>query len=165
MRVLGIDTSLRSSGYAVVEARSGRMQAVEYGVIRNPSDRPHSLCLREIYDTLTHLITQTAPDVAAIEGGFFFKNARTAMVLGEARGVVIAVCAVAGVPVFEYSPRAVKQSLTGFGGAGKDQVSKMVMSILGLREAPPEDAADALSMALCHMHSQTGIKELRPEPI
>jgi crossover junction endodeoxyribonuclease RuvC len=165
MRVLGIDTSLRSSGYAVIEAKSGRMTAVEYGVIRNPSDRPHSLCLREIHDTLTHLITKTAPEVAAIEGGFFFKNAKTAMILGEARGVVIAACAVAGIPVYEYSPRSIKQGLTGFGAAQKDQVARMVMTILGLSEQPQEDAGDALAIAICHLQSRSGIPELQPQPI
>lgn len=165
MRIIGIDASLRCTGYGVIEAAGGRVRAVDFGIIHNPASLPHSACLRAIHERLVAVLQAAPADAAAMEGGFFFKNARTAMVLGEARGVVIAVCAVAGVPVFEYSPRAVKQSLTGFGAAGKEQVSKMVMSILGLKEAPPEDAADALSMALCHLHSQTGIKELRPEPI
>ena len=165
MRVLGIDTSLRCSGYAVIEAKAGRMAALEYGTIRNPADRPHSLCLREIQDALTHLITATQPEVAAIEGGFFFKNAKTAMILGEARGVVIAVCACAGLQVFEYAPRSVKQSLTGFGSAQKDQVAKMVVNLLGLKEQPQEDAGDALALAICHLQSRSGIAELQPKPI
>ncbi|HBA86086.1 MAG TPA: crossover junction endodeoxyribonuclease RuvC [Verrucomicrobia bacterium] len=165
MRILGIDTSLRSSGYAVVEAKSGRIKAVEYGVIRNPSGRPHSFCLREIHDHLRHLITQTAPEAAAIEGGFFFKNAKTAMILGEARGVAIAVCASAGIPIYEYSPRSVKQSLTGFGAAQKDQVARMVMTILGLPDLPQEDAGDALAIAICHLQSRSGIPELQEKPI
>ena len=111
------------------------------------------------------MLAHTRPDAAAIEGGFFFKNAKTAMILGEVRGVVIAACAAAGVPVFEYSPRLVKQALTGFGGAQKDQVSKMVMAILGLKEKPQEDAADALAIAICHVHNQSGIAALKPKPI
>ena len=165
MRVIGIDASLRCTGYGVIESAGGRVRAVDLGIVRNPASQPHSACLRALHEKLTAVLASCAPDAAAMEGGFFFKNARTAMVLGEARGVVIAVCAVAGIPVYEYSPRAAKQALTGFGGAGKDQVSKMVMSMLGLKETPPEDAADALALALCHLHNQTGIKELRPEPI
>ncbi len=165
MRVLGVDTSLRSSGYAVVETKAGRLVAVDYGTIRNPPDRPHSLCLLEIQDTLRHLLTQDQPDVAALEGGFFFKNAKTAMILGEARGVVIATCASAGLPVHEYAPRSVKLSLTGSGSAQKDQVARMVMTILGLREKPQEDAGDALAIAICHLQSRSGIAELQSAPI
>ena len=165
MRIIGIDASLRCTGYGVIESAAGRLRAVDFGIVHHPASRPHSACLRAIHEKLADVLRGAPADAVAMEGGFFFKNAKTAMVLGEARGVVIAACAVAGVPVFEYSPRAVKQSLTGFGAAGKDQVSKMVMSILGLKESPPEDAADALAMALCHLHSQTTIESLRPRPI
>lgn len=165
MRVLGIDSSLRSTGLGVIESRAGRLQAVEHGTIRNPQARPHSECLRRIHEEISAVLAHTRPDAAAIEGGFYFKNAKTAMILGEVRGVVIAACAAAGVPVYEYSPRLVKQALTGFGGAQKDQVSKMVMSILGLKEPPEEDAADALAIAICHMNNQTGIAALKPTPI
>lgn len=165
MRVLGIDTSLRSSGYAVVEDKAGRMTAVEYGTIRNPPNRPHSLCLLEIQDTLRQVIAQTRPEVAALEGGFFFKNAKTAMILGEARGAAIATCASAGFPVYEYAPRRIKQSLTGFGAAQKDQVARMVMTILGLRELPQEDAGDALAIAICHLQSRSGLAALQSQPI
>lgn len=165
MRVLGIDASLRSTGLGVIESRAGRLAAVEYGTVRNPSAHPHSECLRRLREEVAAVLAHTRPDAAALEGGFFFKNAKTAMILGEARGVVIAACATAGVPVFEYSPKLVKQALTGFGGAQKDQVSRMVMSILGLKEKPQEDAADALALAICHIQSQSGIVELRPKPI
>lgn len=165
MRVLGIDASLRSTGLGVVESRAGRPAAVEMGTIRTPAARPHSECLSRIHAEVTALLARARPDAAAIEGGFFFKNAKTAMVLGECRGVIIAACASAGVPVFEYSPRVVKQALTGFGGAQKHQVSKMVMAVLGLKEKPQEDAADALAIALCHLNSQAGIAALRAKPL
>jgi crossover junction endodeoxyribonuclease RuvC len=165
MRVLGIDASLRSTGIGVVESCGGRLKAVEWSTVRNPASRSHSECLHRIQTDLAGVLARLRPEGAAIEGGFYFKNAKTALVLGEVRGVVIAACAAAGIPVHEYSPRLVKQALTGFGGAQKDQVSKMVISILGLSEAPPEDAADALALAVCHLHSQTGIAALRPKPI
>ncbi len=165
MRVLGIDASLRSTGVGVVESRAGRLSCVECGTIKNPADFRHSDCLRRIHEGVTDLIGRARPDTAAVEGGFFFKNAKTAMILGEVRGVVIAACATAGVPVYEYSPRLVKQALTGFGAAQKDQVAKMMMSILGLAEKPQEDAADALAIAICHLQSQSGIEALRPERI
>lgn len=165
MRVLGIDASLRSTGVGVVESRGAGVRAVEWGLIRNPPARPHSACLRQVVSDLNELLARCRPEAAAIEGGFYFKNARTALVLGEVRGVVIAACAAEGVPVFEYSPRHVKQALTGAGGAQKGQVAKMVSSMLGLSERPPEDAADALAIAICHLHSQTGLAALRPEPI
>lgn len=165
MKVLGIDASLRSTGLGVVESCAGRLAAAELGTIRNPAARSHSECLSRIHAEVTAVLARVRPDAAAIEGGFYFKNAKTAMVLGECRGVIIAACAAAGVPVFEYSPRLVKQSLTGFGGAQKDQVSKMVMAILGLKEKPQEDAADALAIALCHLNGQSGILALRAKPI
>ncbi|MFH0953329.1 MAG: crossover junction endodeoxyribonuclease RuvC [Verrucomicrobiota bacterium] len=165
MRVIGIDASLRSTGLAVVDSSGGRMAAVEHDTVRNSADLPHSECLRHVQEGVAAVLARCKPQAAAIEGGFYFKNARTAMILGEVRGVVIAACASAGVPVYEYSPRDAKKALTGFGGAQKDQVAKMVMSILGLEEKPQEDAADALAIAICHLQSQTGIAALRAEPI
>ena len=165
MRIIGLDVSLRCTGYGVIERRAGSLVAVEFGLVRNAPKLPHSACLFTLQRDLATALERSKPAAAAVEGGFFFKNAKTAMVLGEARGVVIATCAAAGVPVFEYAPRRVKQSLTGFGGAEKAQVAKMVMTLLGLRETPPEDAADALALAICHAQHLTGITALQPEPI
>jgi len=165
LRVLGVDTSLRSTGFAVVDSRGSRLSAVEFGIIRNTPSVSHSECLRRIGEGITDVLSRTRPEAAAIEGGFYCKNARTALVLGEARGVVIAACASAGVPVFEYSPRHVKQALTGFGGAAKEQVGKMICSILGLPKMPRDDESDALAIGLCHIQNQSGIAELRPKPI
>lgn len=111
------------------------------------------------------MLRRTSPDAAAIEGGFFAKNARTAMILGEVRGVVIAACAEAGLSVYEYSPRHAKMALTGYGGASKEQMERMIVSVLGLKEQPPSDAADALALAICHILGSTQIAFLRPEPI
>ena len=164
-RIIGLDISLRCSGLGVLERRAGRLVAVEYCLVRNKATLPHSACLLTLQRDLTALLERTKPEAAAIEGGFFFKNAKTAMILGEARGVVIATCAAAGVPVYEYAPRRVKQSLTGFGAAEKAQVAKMVVTNLGLSETPAEDAADALALAICHAQNLTGIVQLRPAPI
>ena len=164
-RVLGIDTALRSSGVAVVESSGGRLSAVEYGRIANPARRPLSECLLTLHRDVGALIERTKPEAAAIEGVFFCKNVRTSVTLGEARGAVITACRAMEVPVFEYPPRRVKQAIVGFGAAEKDQVRKMVMSLLGLTEPPQEDAADALALAVCHLHSRSRYAELAPEEI
>jgi len=165
MKILGLDISLRSTGFGVVERRAGRLAAVEFGLIRNAADRPHAACLGRIHAELAAVLGRVQPAAAALEGGFFFKNARTALVLGEARGAALAACAAAGVPVYEYAPRLVKQSLTGFGAATKHQVARMIMSLLGLHAPPPEDATDALAVAICHLHQQTGVAALQPHPL
>ena len=165
MRVLGIDTSLRSTGVGVVDALGGRLVAVEYGRIHNADRLLLSECLRRIDAGIREIITRAKPDLAAIEDIFFAKNPRTSMVLGEARGVVIAACASSGLPVYQYEPRRVKQSITGTGAAEKLQVRKMVMVLLGLKEELQADAGDALAIALCHLNSRSPLAELNPEPI
>jgi crossover junction endodeoxyribonuclease RuvC len=165
LRVLGIDTSLRSTGLGVVEREGGRMRARAHATLKNPASWPHSQCLARIHQDIRTLIEDHAPDVAAIEGIFHFKNAKTAVVLGQARGVAIAACAAAGIPVYEYSPRRVKQSVCGTGAASKDQVAKMVCGMLGLPSTPPDDETDALAIAVCHLHSLTSIAGLEPKQI
>lgn len=164
-RVLAVDTALRSTGVGVVEACGNRLSAVEYGTVRNPATRRLSACLAELQRGVAEVIDRTAPDAVALEGVFFCKNARTAMVLGEARGAVIALCAGRGLPIYEYAPRKVKQAVVGYGAADKSQVGRMVMSLLGLREQPQEDAADALAIAICHLHARTTHAALMPESI
>jgi len=165
IRVLGVDTSLRSSGVAVVEANGNSVIPVEYGTIRVPASRLVSECLRQIDERLAELIGRTKPGAVAIEGAFFCKNAKTAMLLGQARGVAIAACARAGLAVYEYSPRRVKQALVGYGAASKEQVRRMVMSILGIRAEMEEDAGDALAIAICHLHNKTKHELLAPEQV
>ena len=152
-RVLGVDTSLRSTGIALVQAHGAVYETLNYELVKNPSGRPLSACLAHLHQAMDVILAKGKPDAVSLEGIFFCKNVKTAVILGEARGVVIAACAAAGVPVYEYSPRRVKQAVVGFGNAGKEQVRKMVMAILKLREEPHEDAADALAIALCHLHT------------
>ncbi|MBN1674642.1 MAG: crossover junction endodeoxyribonuclease RuvC [Kiritimatiellae bacterium] len=164
-KVLGVDTSLRSSGLAVVEARGSRLSAVEFGAVRVPRDEPRSSCLKRLRAAVVDAITRLSPDAAALEGIFYCKNVKTAVTLGECRGVVISVCAEAGIPVYEYPPKRIKQAVVGFGSAGKEQVRKMVMSILGLTAPPQEDASDALAIAICHLHQLTSYTALAPKEI
>ncbi len=163
--ILGIDTSLRSTGVGIIEAKGSELRAVAYGRIHNKPGEPHSKCLENIFDTITDLIETHGPDCAAIEGAFFAKNAKTAMVLGQARGTAIAACARQGLDITEHSPRKVKQSVVGTGSAQKEQVAKMVMRLLNLSEQPQEDAADALAIAICHHHQLSLPEELRAKKI
>ena len=163
MKVLGIDASLRGTGLAVIEQQGSRTASRHWEVVKIGAQAPHSECLRTIRERVDAVLAAHKPGAAAIEGGFFFKNAKVALVLGEVRGVAIACCAAAGVPVFEYSPRRAKQNITGWGAAPKEQVARMVMAVLGLPEAPPPDATDALALALCHAQSSRGI--FKGEPI
>ncbi len=165
MRVLGIDTALRCTGLGVVEREGQRWRVVDYGLVRNPDSLKHSACLCRLQDGLREFIQRTQPEQVAVEGGFFARNARTAMILGEARGVAIATAAAAGLPVFEHAPRRVKQAVVGFGGAQKEQVGRMVMRLLGLREEPPPDAADALAIAICHLQGRGPLLDTGPREI
>ena len=132
VRILGVDTSLRSTGFGVVEARGSSFSALDYGVLKSPARDSKSGCLKRLNEGISEVVERWKPEAAAIEGVFFCKNVKTSVVLGEARGVVIAVCAVAGLAIYEYAPRRVKQAVVGFGSAGKEQVRKMVMSLLAL---------------------------------
>lgn len=164
-RVLGIDTSLRSTGVGVVEAVGSKLKFIECGFLKTKPKWLHSECLKTIADGINTIIEQTKPVAVSIEGFFFYKNAKTAMVLGEARGVVIATCAVRGLPIYEYAPRRVKQAVVGYGSAEKEQVAKMVMTLLNLREQPQSDAADALAIAICHIHSHKNLPGLQSSQI
>jgi crossover junction endodeoxyribonuclease RuvC len=164
-RIMGVDTSLRSTGLGLIQVRGSRLEVVEQALVKNPATWSLSRCLMHLHAAVGEILERGKPGAVAIEGIFFCKNVRTAVILGEARGVVIAACAAVGVPVYEYSPRRVKQAVVGFGGAGKDQVIRMVTALLGLCEAPSEDAADALAIAICHAHAGkygvlTGAKEI-----
>ena len=165
MRVLGIDTSLRSTGIGVVESAGSKLALVECGTIHNPATRSVSQCLANIDHALKELIERSQPQAAAIEGIFYCKNVRTAVTLGQARGVAIAACAAMGVPVYEYEPRRMKKALVGYGGAQKEQVGRMVMRLLALQEMPQEDASDALGLAICHIHGRSSITALEAKPI
>lgn len=155
MTVLGIDTSLRSSGYGVLRAEGSRLRALAYGFIKNAPKLPLSECLRTIHSRVEALIAEHSPDVMAIEGVIYGKNAGTMLVLGEARGAVITAAAAASLPIYEYEPRRVKMAVCGNGMAEKLQVQRMVKTLLALDEIPQNDAADALALAIAHAHSNS----------
>lgn len=154
LRVLGIDTSLRGTGVGLVDLRDGRLRGVAYDVLGNPSRYRLTECLVNIQRSLESVIAEYHPGVVAVEGVFFARYARSALILGHARGAALATCAAAGLPVFEYAPRRVKQAVVGHGSATKAQMQAMVASLLGLPRPPPEDAADALAIAICHINGR-----------
>jgi crossover junction endodeoxyribonuclease RuvC len=155
MRVVGIDPGTATTGYGVIEESAGRLVLVAFGTICTPSDMLMPKRLLELHDRLIELIALHAPETAAVESLFFQKNVRTAISVGQARGAVLLALAQRGMPVGEYTPLEVKQAVTGYGGAEKRQVQVMVRTLLGLAELPkPDDAADALAVAICHAHSQ-----------
>ena len=162
MTVLGIDTSLRSSGYGVLAVEGSRMRAVEYGAIRNAPKLPLSACLKAIHAKVAELIVTHRPDVLAIESVIYGKNAGTMLVLGEARGAVITAAADADVPVYEYEPRRMKKAVCGNGLAEKEQIQRMIRTLLALPELPQNDAADALGLAICHVHSNSIVSVEKP---
>ncbi len=165
IRVMGVDTSLRSTGIGILDAAGSRMTPVYYGIIKNPPGRPLSACLVHLQDEITKLIETHHPEAVAIEGIFFAKNVQTMLILSHARGVLIAQCARLELPVYEYAPRRVKMAVAGNGAAEKAQVQKMVKTLLALHEEPQNDAADGLALAITHLHNRTSISALSVEPI
>lgn len=165
MRILGIDTSLRSTGIGIIDVAGSRLIPVYYGTIKNPAARPLSGCLVHLQDELEKLIDAHTPEVVAIEGVFYAKNVKTMMILTHARGVAIAQATRKGLPVYEYEPRRVKQAVVGWGAAEKEQVQTMVKTLLNLPEKPQNDAADGLALAITHAHNQTHIAMRTSEPI
>jgi len=164
-RIMGMDMSLRSSGIAVIESAGSVLKTVEYRVLKNPPSRSVSECLLHVSRGVLDMVERCRPDAAAIEGIFFCKNFKTAAALGQARGAAIAAIAAAGVPIYEYSPRRVKQAVAGYGSASKEQVKKMIMLLLRLREGPQSDAADALAIAICHAHNDKRLQFLNSKQI
>ncbi len=154
MLVLGIDPGTATTGYGLVRDTDTGLVLVDYGTIQTPAGQPMPERLRTIYHELKRLLALHLPDSAAVEKLFFQKNVSTAMSVGQARGVAILALAEAGVSVGEYTPRDVKQAVAGYGGADKRQMQQMVRAILNLPDIPkPDDAADALAVAICHLHS------------
>ena len=165
MKILGVDPSLRSTGFGLIEVTGNQFTAIAHGHIKNEPGLLPSRCLVRIGDTIMGLVDKHKPDVVVVEGLVYVQNTRIAFTLGEVRGVIIAAAAKSGLPVYEYAPRKVKQSVTGLGGAGKTQVGTMIKALLALTEAPQADAADALALAICHAQSCRGVQLDRPKQI
>jgi len=155
MRVLGIDPGIGSTGYGIIDTDGSRHQAVLYGAIKTPSRQPFHQRLLKIHTDLSGILSSDRVDVMAIEGVFHATNVQSALKLGHARGIALLVAAQLGLEVYEYSPLEVKSAVVGYGRAEKSQVQTMVRMILNLSEIPaPDDAADALAVALCHAQKQ-----------
>lgn len=151
MRVLGIDPGTAACGYGIVHEDHGRLRAVDFGWWQTSAGAPPALRLRTIFDGVHGLIEEHAPDAVALEESFVGVDARTALSVGQARGAVLVACALAAVDCREYAPSSVKQAVCGYGRAQKDQVQRMVKTILALHTLPtPHHAADALAVAICH---------------
>jgi len=152
--IIGIDPGTATAGYGVVHSSAGRLRALEYGTIRTPPRQGLPLRLKSIYTEITAVLDRYSPDVMAVEQLFFNRNVTSALSVGQARGIFLLAAAQSGLKVAEYTPPEVKQSVTGDGGADKAQIAFMVRALLGLRETPrPDDAADALAIAICHAHT------------
>jgi len=153
MIVLGIDPGMAIVGYGVVEKKNRILRPIDYGAITTPPTMEIPQRLVTIYDAVQELIARFRPDEVAIEELFFNKNVKTAITVGHARGVAVLAAAKTGLDLYEYTPLQVKQSVVGYGRAEKSQVQQMVKALLGLKEIPkPDDAADALAVAICHIH-------------
>lgn len=164
MLVLGIDPGTAITGYGLVKGEDDDLTLVAYGAITTSSDRTMPERLQHIYRELTALIQDRQPMAVAVEELFFSKNVRTALSVGQARGVALLAAANAGLPVHEYTPLQVKQAIAGYGRATKDQVQQMVRMLLALDSVPqPDDAADAIAVAICHLHSAKLTALLREE--
>ena len=154
MLVLGIDPGTAITGYGLVRETDSELELVDYGVVNTPAGQPMVQRLQTIYRELHEVATRYRPDSAGVEKLFFSKNVRTAMSVGQARGVALLALADAGLPIGEYTPLEIKQAVAGYGGADKRQVQFMVATLLNMPDIPrPDDAADALAVAICHAHT------------
>jgi crossover junction endodeoxyribonuclease RuvC len=152
--ILGIDPGTAITGYGLVREDGGELALVDCGVITTPSGQPLAKRLQTIYRGLGAVIAEHRPVAAAVEELFFSRNVRTALSVGHARGVALLALADASLPIYEYKPLEIKQAIAGYGGADKQQVQEMVRLLLNLDQAPqPDDAADAVAVAVCHIHS------------
>ncbi len=154
MRVIGIDPGYAIVGFGALEYKNSSFKALRYGAVTTKSHTDFSDRLLEIYNDLTQVISEEMPDFMAIESLYFTSNQKTAMAVAQARGVILLAAKKLQVPVFEYTPKQVKQSVSGYGNASKKQVQEMTRRILNLQSIPkPDDAADALAIAVCHAYS------------
>ena len=154
MLVVGIDPGTATTGYGFLQEEAGKIETIAFGVITTPTGLAQEERLLLLYDQLKKLFLLHQPDCGAVEKLFFQRNVTSAIAVGQARGIVMLVFAQSGISVGEYTPLEVKQAVVGYGRAEKKQVQQMVKAILDLDEAPkPDDAADALAVAICHLNS------------
>jgi crossover junction endodeoxyribonuclease RuvC len=161
MRILGIDPGYAILGYGVIDMKGNRFSVCGYGAITTDAALKMPDRLKHLYTQVMEIIREYEPDVAAIEELFFNTNSKTAILVGQARGVAILACANSGLEIREYTPLQIKQGLVGYGRAEKQQIQTMVKTILNLSEVPkPDDTADALAAAICHGHSAGHLSRL-----
>ena len=154
MRILGIDPGIAIGGYGVVDKEGNRYKTIAYDAVTTKAHTPLEDRLEKVYNGVCEIIKEYKPDAMSIEELFFNNNAKTALTVGQARGVIILAAVQNHIPVYEYTPLQVKQALTGYGRASKTQIQQMMKSMLGLTEVPkPDDVADALAIAVCHGNS------------
>ena len=158
MRILGIDPGYGITGFGVIEAQRGKQALVSCGAITTPAGAEFSSRLEMIYNDMVSLLAQAKPDAVAIEELFFGHNVTTAIGVAQSRGVILLAIQQAGLPVYSYKPMQVKQAVVGYGNATKHQVQDMTKRLLNLTQLPkPDDAADAIAIALCHARSATSL--------
>lgn len=154
MRILGIDPGIAIVGYGVVDKEGNSYKTIAYDAVTTRAHTPLPERLEKVYLGINEIIKTYKPDAMSIEELFFNNNAKTALTVGQARGVIILAAVQNNIPVYEYTPLQVKQALTGYGRASKSQIQQMMKSMLGLTEIPkPDDVADALAIAVCHGNS------------
>lgn len=164
MRTIGIDPGTAIMGWGIVEFQQGQPRLVAAGALTTPAGMAQPERLHRLYDGLRELLALHRPDNAAIEELFFGKNVNTAITVGQARGVALLALVQAGLPIQEYKPTVVKQAVAGYGGADKRQMQEMVRVTLGLTSVPrPDDAADALAIALCHAYTGPTLQRMQEE--
>jgi crossover junction endodeoxyribonuclease RuvC len=156
LRILGIDPGVAIVGFGFIDRNGSRLTPVQYGTIQTEAHTDPAVRLKEIYDSLQHLLDVYRPDAVAVEKLFFNRNVTTAFAVGQARGVIMLAAVQHGLRIAEYTPLQVKQAVVGYGQAEKRQLQEMVRRFLRLKEAPkPDDVADALAVAICHAHAST----------
>lgn len=159
MIILGIDPGYAIVGIGVLEYRNGKFRPIEYNAITTHASMATSMRLKIIYEEIAEYLDKYKPDAVSIEELFFNSNQKTAIAVAQARGVLVSQAAIRNIPIYEYTPLQIKQAVTGYGRADKNQVQQMVKLLLGLNAVPkPDDAADAMAVAICHAHS-SGIND------
>ncbi|MFC1632766.1 crossover junction endodeoxyribonuclease RuvC [Patescibacteria group bacterium] len=157
--ILGIDPGIERTGFGIIESAGKNIKLIDQGCITTSSKDTAAQRLLDIEEDLQELLAQHKPNTLAIEKLFFAKNVTSALAVGQARGVILLTCAKAGLSIFEYNPMQVKVAVTGYGGADKEQMEKMVQKLMNLDFVPaPDDVNDALALAICHAHNQSFIE-------